>query len=418
MALEPLNYRVPITNQDGTPTVYLQRLWQELSKDTAQNQVTGWVFVATMADLPAPVSGVINLVANQTYVFTNSLDLGGARLVGNQNTTLLGGSSENTVLTSTGLNSATALVTSNWSLPIRNLTITHGTALNLDASLNANQALDWFGVNFTNCATVGTIKGYNNVIWTDCALLDSAGLTFDGTIGTVGFSQCIFSGRASGTTITLPATANITRRFRLIYCALITPSTGTGINVSASATIPVEGYILDTCNFSGSGTYTTGVAFDDNKSLWVENKGVTNSASIGYMTMNGNATATVVASSGVAYKAAGTTTQQSPTQRFTHSSNRLTYTGAITRTFRVSVIAAFTSTTNNQIGLYVAKNGTIIAASETYATANSSGRAENIVVQSLTELTTNDYVEAWVENDTAANNITVTDLSVIAQAAN
>jgi hypothetical protein len=35
MALEPLNYRVPVANPDGTPTNYLQRLWQALSAAAA-----------------------------------------------------------------------------------------------------------------------------------------------------------------------------------------------------------------------------------------------------------------------------------------------------------------------------------------------------------------------------------------------
>jgi hypothetical protein len=64
---------------------------------------------------------------------------------------------------------------------MRNITIEHGTAINLDATANANQALDWFGVNFTDCAIIGTIKNYSNFVMTDSAFLNSQGLTFDGT---------------------------------------------------------------------------------------------------------------------------------------------------------------------------------------------------------------------------------------------
>lgn len=68
----------------------------------------------------------------------------------------------------------------------------------------------------------------------------------------------------------------------------------------------------------------------------------------------------------------------------------------------------------NSIGVYLAKNGTVIDESETYLTANSSGRLENGTIQSLTELVTGDYIEIFVENNTATTNITVEDLSVIA----
>lgn len=376
-------------------------------------------YIAGLEDFPEPVNGVITLVDNTTYWVLTDVDLLGNRLVSGQNTTIIGGSSENCFLRSTGLDANVALITSAWSIPMRSLAITHGTALNLDASANANQAIDWFGVNFTNCATIGTIKGYNNFIASDCGFLNSSGLTFDGTIGTVGFSQCIFDAQAGGTVITLPATLTLTRRFRIIYSAFVVLSGETGTNASTSATIPVEGYILDNVNFAGGGTYVTGVAFNDNKARWNENRGVTNSSETAVYTMNGNVTATAIASQGVAVKAAGTTVFDSvASQKFTHTNNRATYVGAITRLFRVTGIVSLTAGNNNQIGVYVAKNGSTIASSETYLTANTAGRAENGVVQSIVSLAENEYIEIWVENDSAVTNITVSDLNVVVEALN
>lgn len=376
-----------------------------------------FVFVDSAADFPPANGGVITLVDNVTYFVTTSVDLQGSRLVGGQNTTILGGSSENCRLKSTGL-TGTALITSEWSLPMRGITLEADIALNLDATANANQALDWFGVNFTDCATVGTIKGYTNFIMTDSAFLNSSGLTFDGSIGTIGVTQSLFDAASGGTAIILPATLTVTRRFRIIYSSFVALSGETALNVSTSATIPVEGYILDNCNFSGGGTYTTGVAFSDNKARWDNNRGIQNSAAIGFMYMQNNATATTVASVGVAYKAAGTTTNDAITQKFTHTSNRLTYTGALSRDFRVLVAATITSGANNEVGLYIAKNGTVIGNSEQYITANAAGRAEGGGCQTVISLATNDYLELFVENDTAATNITVEFLSMIVEALN
>lgn len=375
------------------------------------------VWVNAAGDFPAAVNGVRTLADNATYFVTGEVDLLGDRLVGGQNTTILGGSSENCRLKSTGL-SGTAIITSEWSLPMRGLTIEADVALALDADGNANQALDWFGVNFTGCATVGTVANYSNFIATDCAWLNSQGMTFDGSIGTVGFNQCLFDNRASGTSLILPATLTITRRFRATYSAFVSLSGETGINVNSSATIPVEGYILDTCNFSGGGTYTAGVGNTDNKALWVNNRGVKNSAEVGFMTMVANATATTIGDIGVAVKAAGTTTFEAVSQKFSHTDNRLTYTGAITRDFRVIATATCSSGNGHQIGLYIAKNGTVLGNSEQYITANASGRAEGGSVQCIVELATTDYLEFWVENATAATNITVSELSVIAEAIN
>lgn len=375
-------------------------------------------FITSVQDFPPAVSGVITLADNATYVIVGTVDLKGLRLVAGQNTTILGGSSENCRLKSTGL-SGTALITSNWSIPIRGITIEANVALNLDATGNANQAIDWFGVNFTDCATVGTIKSYGNVIWSDCALLNSESLSFDGTIGTVGFSQCIFSTSGTGKLINVPATATITRRFRVIYSAfVVSDEFATGIDVNTSATFPVEGYILDTVNFSGLGTYVAGVQHSDNKALFVNCRGVSNSSSVGFMTMQNNATATTVASSGVAYKAAGTTTLEALSEKFSHSNNRLTYSGAIRRDFRVLVNCTLTSTNGNVLGLYIAKNGTVITNSEQYITANAAGKAEGGSCQTVVELATNDYIEFFVENSSAANDITVEFLSMIVEAIN
>ena len=47
--------------------------------------------------------------------------------------------------------------------------------------------------------------------------------------------------------------------------------------------------------------------------------------------MNGNATATTIASTGVAVKVEAITTSASVTQKFTNTSNRATYVGSLTR---------------------------------------------------------------------------------------
>lgn len=374
-------------------------------------------FVQSVEDLPAAVGGKIELLENTTYFIGGPLDLGGAYLQGSRNTVIIGGSSENCIITSTGLSASQALLVSNYSLPCRHVAFTHDIAVDLDATGNADQALDWTGVNFLNCASAGTIEAYSNVIFRGCALLGSGGITFDGSIGTVGFAECLFDTASGTTALTLPASLTITRRFRVIYSAFVTLSGETSLNVSTSATIPVEGYILDTVNFAGGGTYLTGVQHDDNKALFSNNVGVENSAAVGYATMNGNATATTIGTVATPVKAAGSTTfQTGVSQKFSHSDNRLTYTGAITRRFRVTIIQSMLSGNNNQIGTYVAKNGSILAASEIYTTTSGTGRSENVTVQAIVELAQNDYVESWVENDTGTNNITVEDMTMIVEA--
>lgn len=85
------------------------------------------IFVSEKSDFPTPSNGVITLLDNATYFITSTVDLIGDRLACGINTTIIGGSSENCRIKSTGLTSA--LITSSYSLPIRNITITVTLAL-------------------------------------------------------------------------------------------------------------------------------------------------------------------------------------------------------------------------------------------------------------------------------------------------
>ena len=377
------------------------------------------IFVNSKSDFPAAVSGVITLAANVTYFITTTVDLTGDRLVGSQNTTIIGGSSENCFLISTGLNANTALLSSAWSIPMRSISITHGTALNLDATGNANQAIDWFGVNFTNCATVGLVKSYSNFIMTDCALLNSANFTFDGTMGTVGFDQCLFSGIAGQTTLNFPSTLTITRRVRVIYSSFVAFGGATAINVSTSAVIPVESYILITVNFSGGATYVAGVQHDDNKALFQNCKGISNTAEVGQMYFTNNATENPIVTQGVFEKIEGTTTASPENEKFSHTNNRLTYTGGITREFVITASCSANSVTTPaaNITVRIAKNGVTIAESESQATTSSAGRNENFFCQALVQLAQNDFIELFIANNTSANNLLVTELNVLTRSA-
>lgn len=372
------------------------------------------VFVSDKFDFPQASAGVIQLESNTTYYVISEIDLLGDRLIGGQNTAILGTSSETASISSTGLPGGTALITSEWTMPIRHISFQANTIFDLDAAGNPSQALDWYGVNLIGTTDIGTIANYNNFVVNSMAFLEASGLTFDGTMGTVSFTNTLFSGASTGTIIEIPSTATIQRRFRIIYSAIVVPASATGLNVSASATIPVEGYILDTCNFSDSGTYLAGIDYTTNQARFIENRGITNTSVVTSYYMQGNATTTTIAATGTPTKVAGATTESLISQKFDNTtSNRALYEGAIPRNFKVTVVASISSGNNNQIGIYVAKNGTELGESETYITTDSGGKLENGYAQVLIGLEDGDYLEIFVENNTATNNILVENMSVI-----
>ena len=413
---------VKITSEADKDIVYYNNstgLWEnatipEVLGYTPSQNNSQFVFVHSKSNLPTPSSGVITLASNVTYYFTNTVDLTGDRLVCNTNTTILGGSSENCRIKSTGL-TGTALITSSYSLPIRNVTIEADIALNLSGD-GVTTALDWFGVNFTDCNTVGTIANYTNFVMSDSAFLNSQGLTFDGTIGTIGISNSLFDCKASGTAITIASGANITRRFRIIYSSFVVLSGETALNVNASATIGDEKYILDTINFSGGGSYVAGVTHTSNKALFVNCVNITNTATRGFMYMVNNTTDTTIGSPNVNVwvKAGGTTTASADNSKFTHSANRLTYTGAFSNSFQINVNCSVRSGSVSQvISIGIAKNGTILAESEMTVRTDVANQEYPSSTSCQLSMTTNDYVEVFVKN-TSSSNMRIADLNVSA----
>lgn len=388
----------------------------------ATSKITGntismpnFIYVESKSDFPSPVGGVITLENNKTYFINTTVDLTGDRLVAGQNTTILGGSSENCRLKSTGL-VGTALLSSAWTIPIRGLTFEADVALNLNASGNANQAIDWFGVNFTNCNKIGLIKDYANIIWTDCAILEAADLTFSGTIATVGFVTCLFNGTAGKSIFKIPNGCTITRRFRPIYSSFVTLAGETGITVNSTSIQNNDGFILDTVNFAGGGTYISGLDFNSAKALFINNVGIVNSSNLGHMFMIDNPTDTTigVANVNVWVKAAGTTTAgANDSPRWVHTTNRLTYTGNVTSNFAITSTASVRAASNNQvISIGIAKNGTIVADSETTIRTAVSNQEYPGSSQTVLQMATGDFIEFFVRN-TQSINVRVSDLSVI-----
>lgn len=130
--------------------------------------------------------------------------------------------------------------------------------------------------------------------------------------------------------------------------------------------------------------------------------------------MNDNVTVTVITTINTPVKVLGTTTAGDLAD-FTHTSNRLTYTGTTTKKFMVEAIASINPASGLGIdySTYIAVNGVIKASSKNRA-FSSAGSQIPINSACLCELATNDYVEVWIENNDNTVNVTMTQLNMIA----
>jgi hypothetical protein len=380
------------------------------------SQFENVTIVNVKSDLPTPSGGVITLEADKTYIITADVDLTGDRLVTAGVCNLFGNSSETSSLTSTGLGVGVPLITSLYSIVLHNITFRDvDTCLDIDGNTNL-VALDWRNVNFADIANVGVINSCDNFIFDTGSFLGSQGLSFTGTVGTIAINNSLLRGDGTaGNIIELDASCIVTRRFRIIYSSIISTSSTVGVNVNASATIPTEAYILDTVNFSGGGTYLSGLDATSNDALFINCVGIENSAVNGQLYMQGNATATTVSATNTFYKVAGTTTASADNSKFSHSNNRLTCNATISRKYLIQANLTFIAGANNvcEFGFYDSQLAGIRVPSTTKSTANSGGRAEGVTFFCVVTMVAGDFLEVHASNTSAITNITVEQLNFI-----
>ena len=388
------------------------------------DDIRNFIFVGTKNDLPPAVNGVITLKDNYTYFFTTTVDLEGDRLVAGDNTTILGGSSENCRIKSTGIATDVALLSSVYSLPIRNITLEAPYAINLVASNPSVHALDWFGVNFTNCAKVGIISSYNNFIMLDGAFLSSQDLTFNGTTGTVGFNQCLFTGQfppgnpSAKSILNFPSTFICTRRIRVTVCSFIVPPGYTGITVQDGVTFSQpESFILQTCNFSGPGTkvgVSTHTDVNGNESFYEGNRGIKNTFVVGQYYMQDNVGITTFAASNTWTKIAGVTTTAGVTNsKFTATDNRLTSNAIIDRKYTIQATISFEAGANPFTGKFAFYDSNVgIKTSSTFRHLVSND-ISHVSLNDIVELNFGDYIEIHALNMDNDEGLRVIDMNVI-----
>lgn len=379
------------------------------------------IYVSKIDDLPTPVGNVITIPDGSTIFILGDLDLKGNRIVADGVLCIQGTSSETSFLYSTGLPTGESLITSSRSLPV--FAITFGCPegcsvfdLESDGSNGIDMAFTNFGSDTLVCGNIGTISNYSNFILFSCAALNiKNGIHFDGTIGTIAINQSLFTSEMDGTNahLNLLPGLEVTRRFRVTYSSIVTLGSNIGINVDALTTLPTEGFILDTVNFSGPGTPLQGISEVDNEALITLSTGVENTRVQGGMSMFGNSTQTTITLTDTYYKVSGTTSALSTNQKFSHENNRLTYIGAFKAFFFFSINLSVSTGNNVFVHAAIFKNGTIISSSETSIQADGNGDFDSMKVQCLEELDPNDYVELYVGNFSSTVNILVQDLNFI-----
>lgn len=385
--------------------------------DTALNY--GITYVQALSDLPIPVGSVINLSANRSYFITSTVDLSGNRLVGQENTSLIGISPDFSKLTSTGLNPNTPLLSANSNVYLEDLSfLNNSTVLDLNSSALSNNAYLRNCI-FRNCSSMGTLKNYELTLFDTVLCYNVGGIKLDGTMASAIFSQSILTTYLSTSGIILLPTSSFSRRFRASSSAFAnSDASNTSIAVSPGASIPTEGFVLESVTFSPSGTNVLGISSNDNRSSIINCSNIRNSSSVAQLFMSANAVATAIPNTTSFFKMSGTAISGPIVEKFSIDNNRITYTGSSERNFIVSASCVVRSTNGNEIIIAIGKNGIVDNFSWGGVTATGATTSVGATSQVFQTLRQNDFLEFFVRNTTAANNVTIPFLNIVLRAVN
>ncbi|HEU4470958.1 MAG TPA: hypothetical protein VFR58_07745 [Flavisolibacter sp.] len=380
-----------------------------LAVQSSANTRTNHVIVKSVADLPAPVGGVINLVAgtsyeiNGTISLSSKINLNGCYLVG------LDANNDKLVYTP----SSGELFTGTKGGTIKTVTLvaagTGAKLFNLDMGVAENLLVRDAIV--AGCKDVGVVKGGNICFFSVVNFSgNSNGIIFQDIVTLLLDNTAWFSNNG-GTFEKLAGTFTVIEKLGGFSHAMAATS-GVALDITGITTINEAGNLKNTA-FLGTGTRLNGTF---SKKWEVEAAGINtekDAVATGSLYISTSALTDITAVN-TPKKVAGTTTSTELIRFSAPVSNRLQYDGTKTRTF--SVMAAMSATGasgTNLYSFYVYKNGVQIPASRQRTKVYSaSGDIQVITIVCTVTLAPGDYVEVWTENNDANVDLTMQNMTM------
>jgi len=364
-----------------------------------------FVIVKSVSDLPAPVSGVITLVAGTLYQINGSITL--SSQINLNGSKLAGLDAVNDKLVYTGT-LALFTGTSTGSIEWLTLTAMAGSIFNINGG-GANE----------------------NLIMENCYLIASNSLgTIQGVGGTTYFSNVAYFYNTNGITF---QNDSIVLQYDLMWDAsnhntyekyigkfsivqilgggCVTTSANSAIVIDISGVTSIGNGSVQSMLFTGTGTYTKGTFSDywDVESIGISTQNDDQATGNCYIT---SAVPTSFSGASVPTKILGTTTATNLFRVTSPTSNRLTYTGRKVQSFIVTAALSFVGTNNKNYSFYIAKNGVVLPESGMFTKMNSNGDEQAVPVLCTVTLNPNDYLEVWAENNTDNSSLTVQTMNI------
>lgn len=385
------------------------------SGDWKYQAPTNTVYVESSSDFPTPSAGVITLAANTVYHVTGQVDIGSDRIVMSNLSVLRGynqdydevvSSTTGVLITQTDVNARIIQI---------KLTCASGTLLDVDGT--GTESSDWLRVQAV-CDTIGDFDNMSNVdIFRSSFDATTAGMTLTGAFTDFEITQSkVDVAATNGTCIDLGTAtfANI----HLNDVEFVNPTgTGFGLDVAAAGGNINSGKVghIVACDFTNTSNASNYVAGDDQ---WIitGTRGVASSLAKAQGYVDGNVNTNTFGGGVGADEVVnfGTSFTADIQDKFTiTTAGRITYTGEIDITVFATAAARVTmgGGAARVRNLKFAKNGTVIESSISSKSLDGTNEG-SYSVNSVIDLTTSDYVELWIEAETATTTTTVDTASI------
>ena len=376
-----------------------------LSITTSANGRVNYTLVKSASDLPAPVGGVITLVAGTLYEVNGSISL--SSKISLNGCKIYGRDAVNDKLIYTGSGELFTGTTTG-SIEYLTLIASTGSVFNISAG-GVNENLIVENCYVLGCNSLGTIQGIGGTVYfsNDAYFSNTSGITFQNDSIVLQYSL-MWDVSNHGTY------EKYIGKFSLVQIlggGCVTSSANSATTLDVSGITSIGNGSLQSMLFTGTGTYITGTFTDnwDVESIGISTQNDDQATGNIYMT---TATATPFTALNTPTKIVGTTTATNLYRVTAPISNRLTYTGRKVQSFTITCALSFSGTNNKNISFYICKNGVKLPESEMYTKMNSNGDQQALPLTCIVSLNPNDYIEVWAENNTDNSSITVQTLNL------
>lgn len=366
------------------------------------------ITIRQASDFPAAVAGVITLNADTEYFLDGDIDVGSDRFVMGSNTIIKGYGTTLSTITST---TSGDLFTASGSFRMIDFAVNAASARVFNCSGGSFQDayLNKFTIN--SCTTIGAFANWYSLFWDQGAAVSFTNpISFSGActiniinsvsfitgyttaidLGTATFnaliiSRCGFNYASATNHVNIAANSanvNAGRKARLLFN-----------NFTAGATNIVNGYDAGDVSWDSLG-----------------NLNLANTSKDLQASMQTSNTTTISGGSGDAGNPirinGGTDWVIATNNQFTGTTDgRFTYNGTEDNKFAVTIgVSGTASASNANFAFYIAVNGTIVSASKTEREFNSGNKGSPTPANGIVTLSTGDYVELYIENQTNTQN--------------